>query len=395
MIKEIKPLSITASTIVNAAGAGKKYTFNNIKNNASALTSTGYPGLNFDTYLGVVDHVDSTKIEPELSIFDCRNNRLAKMALDTDGFRESVRDAINKYGNNRIGLFMGTSTSGIAETENAYINRNKSTNKILEFDMLHTHNIGSLQDYVSNSLGLNGVGVTISTACSSSAKVFASAYRYIESGLCDAAIVGGVDSLCLTTLYGFNSLQLISSNPCMPWDRDRDGINIGEAAGFVLLEKDNNSNNIKFIGYGESSDAYHISTPHPNGDGAKIAIEQALARSGISAKDIDYINLHGTATPSNDKAESRALNRVFTDDILCSSTKGITGHTLGAAGINEAIICLMSLDNNIVPGNVNLNNIDKELPFKVVDKTQEKDINYVMSNSFGFGGSNCSLVFSC
>jgi len=181
----------------------------------------------------------------------------------------------------------------------------------------------------------------------------------------------------------------------MPWDRDRDGINIGEAAGFVLLEKDNNSNNIKFIGYGESSDAYHISTPHPNGDGAKIAIEQALARSGISAKDIDYINLHGTATPSNDKAESRALNRVFTDDILCSSTKGITGHTLGAAGINEAIICLMSLDNNIVPGNVNLNNIDKELPFKVVDKTQEKDINYVMSNSFGFGGSNCSLVFSC
>ena len=237
--------------------------------------------------------------------------------------------------------------------------------------------------------------MTISTACSSSAKVFASAYRSIESGFCDAAIVGGVDSLCLTTLYGFNSLQLISEDICRPWDKQRNGINIGEAAGFMLLERSNECKGVCLTGYGESSDAYHISSPHPEGDGGKMAMESALSAAGVKASDIDYVNLHGTATPSNDQSESRGLYSIFGDEIACSSTKGMTGHTLGAAGINEAIICMLSLENSIIPANVNLNSIDDQLPIQVVTKSVKKTLKHVMSNSFGFGGSNCSLIFSC
>ena len=259
--------------------------------------------------------------------------------------------------------------------------------------MLHTHNPASVQNYIQYSLGLDGAGLTISTACSSSAKVFATAHRYLETGLCDAAIVGGVDSLCLSTLYGFNSLQLISPDPCRPWDADRKGINIGEAAGFMLLERFSESNDgIKFKGYGESSDAYHMSTPHPEGIGSKSAMTSALMRSGLEVTDIGYVNLHGTATPSNDYAEAQALYNMFSS-VPCSSTKGITGHTLGAAGITEAIICSLVLEHDLVPANVHLRNPDPELPIEVLQTTIDLSVDNVMSNSFGFGGSNCSLVF--
>jgi 3-oxoacyl-[acyl-carrier-protein] synthase-1 len=162
-----------------------------------------------------------------------------------------------------------------------------------------------------------------------------------------------------------------------------------------LLEKSNNNSGIQLTGYGESSDAYHISSPHPEGKGGKMAMEFALSAAGICASDIDYVNLHGTATPSNDYSESRGLQSVFGTEVLCSSTKGMTGHTLGAAGINEAIICTLALENSIIPANVNLNNIDDRLPIQVVTKSIEKKLRHVMSNSFGFGGSNCSLIFSC
>jgi 3-oxoacyl-[acyl-carrier-protein] synthase-1 len=364
-------------------------------NARSGLKNSKYPGMNFDTFLGLVDGVENVKLEDELIEFDCRNNKLAKLALDADNFRAEVGKAIIKYGKSRIGVFLGTTTSGIAETENAYIGRDEATGRLPNMNMLCTDNTSSVQRYVCRSLGLTGVSMVISTACSSSAKVFASAYRSIEAGFCDSAVVGGVDSLCLTTLYGFNSLQLISKDICQPWDRDRKGINIGEAAGFVLLEKTNNNSGIQLTGYGESSDAYHISSPHPEGKGGKIAMEYALDAAGICASDIDYVNLHGTATPSNDYSESRGLQSVFGDKVVCSSTKGMTGHTLGAAGINEAIICTLALENSIIPGNVNLNNVDDQLPIQVVTKSIEKKLKHVMSNSFGFGGSNCSLIFSC
>jgi len=395
MNKIINPLKISASTLVNALGVGKIHTVDAMFSTRSGLQNSKYPGMNFDTFLGLVNEVEDVKLEDELVRFDCRNNKLAKLALDSDNFRKEVDKAIAKYGKSRIGVFLGTSTSGIAETENAYIGRDEATDKLLNVDMLYTDNTSSVQRYVCRSLGLTGVSMVISTACSSSAKVFASAYRSIEAGFCDSAVVGGVDSLCLTTLYGFNALQLISKDICQPWDKKRKGINIGEAAGFVLLEKSSNNSGIQLTGYGESSDAYHISSPHPEGKGGKMAMEFALSSAGICASDIDYVNLHGTATPSNDYSESKGLQSVFGTEVLCSSTKGMTGHTLGAAGINEAIICTLALENSIVPANVNLNNIDDQLPIQVVTKSIEKKLRHVMSNSFGFGGSNCSLIFSC
>jgi len=395
MNKAINPLKVSASTLVNALGVGKMHTVDAMFNSYSGLQKSKYPGMNFDTFLGLVNEVDSVKLESELIKFDCRNNKLAKLALDSDNFREEVEKAVSKYGKSRIGVFLGTSTSGIAETENSYIGREKVTGQLPNIDMLYTDNTSSVQRYVCRSLGLTGIGMVISTACSSSAKVFASAYRSIEAGFCDSAVVGGVDSLCLTTLYGFNSLQLISEDICQPWDKERKGINIGEAAGFVLLEKASDDDGVQLTGYGESSDAYHISSPHPDGKGGKMAMESALFSAGICASDIDYVNLHGTATPSNDHSESRGLQSVFGSKVVCSSTKGMTGHTLGAAGINEAIICTLALENSIIPANINLKNIDNQLPIQVVTKSIEKKLNHVMSNSFGFGGSNCSLIFSC
>jgi len=404
MAKTIMPLNITASSAVNATGCGKQALLTAIQNNNSGLKKINYPNVDFDTWFGHVDAVETIELEPDLMRYDCRNNRLAKLALDTDGFRGKIMSAIECYGADRIGVFLGTSTSGKAETERAYQQQDSNGALPSDFDIMHTHNMASVLHYVQHSLGLNSVGISISTACSSSAKVFATAHRYINAGLCDAAIVGGVDSLCLTTFYGFRSLQLVSSEPCRPWDVARNGINIGEAAGFALLEKQEISNSntnsisptkkyVKLKGFGESSDAYHMSTPDKEGWGAKKAMEEAMQRAGLQSTEIDYINLHGTATPSNDAAESQGLVRTFSETVACSSTKGYTGHTLGAAGITEAIICTLVLEHDILPGTVNLQNPDPALPISVLRLTENRSVNNVMSNSFGFGGSNCSLVF--
>jgi 3-oxoacyl-[acyl-carrier-protein] synthase-1 len=241
-----------------------------------------------------------------------------------------------------------------------------------------------------------GPATVVSTACSSSAKVFATAQRMIQLGLIDAAVVGGVDSLCLTTLYGFSSLQLVSPNPCKPFDAERDGISAGEGAAFALLERATgpHADAILLTGVGESSDAYHMSSPHPEGLGARSAMAAALATAGLQPQDIDYINLHGTATPSNDSAEDAAVSALFGSATPCSSTKGYTGHTLGAAGGVEAVICALALREGLVPGGVGTETLDPQLRCNYQFDTQRRPLLHVLSNSFGFGGSNCSLVFS-
>jgi 3-oxoacyl-[acyl-carrier-protein] synthase-1 len=207
-------------------------------------------------------------------------------------------------------------------------------------------------------------------------------------------VVGGVESLCFTTLHGFASLELLSRGPCRPCDATRDGISIGEAAGFVLLEpSDASEEGLALLGYGESSDAYHMSTPHPEGHGAALAMRNALARAKLSAHDLDYINLHGTGTRNNDAAEDAAVDAVFADDVPCSATKGWTGHTLGAAGAVEAVITLLCLRHGYVPGTLNTTHLDPRLKCRVVLEGERRRIARAMSNSFGFGGSNCSLIF--
>lgn len=396
MLNKIEPLAVTASTLVNGCGRGTAATLDAIQSGKTGLRPDAYPGVAFPTWVGSVDGVEQYPIESELSRFTCRNNRLANLALSLDGFREKIEAAIQLYGAHRIGVFVGTSTSGIEETEKAYNEMITNGRNTLadDFDLVNTQFISSLLGYVKQSLDLHGPGQAVSTACSSSAKVFAAAHRHIMSGLCDAAVVGGVDSLCHTTLYGFNSLQLVSNEICRPYDANRKGINIGEAAGFVLLERvDHGRNKIKFKGYGESSDAYHMSSPRPDGECAAMAMKLAIERSGLRANDIDYLNLHGTATPSNDSAEGAGVAQVFDKKPLCSSTKGFTGHTLGAAGITEAIIAMLALEHDTVPGNLNLEQEDTSIAISPIRKTLSTPIGNVMTNNFGFGGSNCSLVF--
>ncbi|RYY94740.1 MAG: beta-ketoacyl-ACP synthase, partial [Comamonadaceae bacterium] len=297
----------------------------------------------------------------------------------------------------RIGVFLGTSTSGIYETEVAYRHRDPATGA-LPGDLVYrgSHNPYSLSAYVREALGLKGPAVSVSTACSSSGKVFNSAWRMIEAGLIDAAVVGGVDSLCLTTLYGFNSLDVLSDAPCRPFDAARNGISIGEGAGFALLQRlpaDVRAGALLLRGVGESSDAHHMSAPHPEGAGARLAMEQALAMAGVAPGDVDYVNLHGTATPANDAAEGKAVAAVFGErGVPCSSTKGATGHALGAAGGIEAVISALALQHGVAWAGVNTDHLDATIPVDYVLENRSQPTRLVLSNSFGFGGTNCSVL---
>jgi 3-oxoacyl-[acyl-carrier-protein] synthase I len=283
------------------------------------------------------------------------------------------------------------------QTELAYRHRDQATGQLPpDYNYATTHNSFSVADFVRQTLQLEGPAAVVCTACSSSAKVFASAQRMISAGVIDAAVVGGVDSLCLTTLYGFHSLQLTSRTPCRPYDIARDGISIGEAAAFVLLERSPSlpaDDAIMLLGTGESSDAYHMSSPHPEGRGARASIQQALRAASLAPADIDYVNLHGTATPSNDSAEDLAVTAVFGTGTACSSTKGATGHTLGAAGALEAVICALAIQHGLMPGGLNTTAVDPKLHLNYLCANRRAPVRRVLSNSFGFGGANCSLIF--
>jgi len=366
-----------------------------LREQRGGLRKCDFDTATLDTWIGRVEGIEDMRLPYESRHFDCRNNRLALLALEQDDFIAAVNGCRRKYGAAHIGIFLGTSTSGIHTTELAYRSRDQDSGRLPAwFDLQNTHLIYSVVDFVRELLDIDGPSQAISTACSSSAKVFASAFRHMQCGLCDAALVGGIDSLCLTTLYGFNSLQLVSSRPCSPWDTERDGISIGEAAGFALLEWEaSGSGTINLLGYGESSDAYQIANPHPEGTGAALSMQLALAMSGLSAAEIDYINLHGTATPANDASESVALQRVFDAPPPFSSTKGWIGHTLGAAGISEAIIACQAIEHGFVPGTLNTGRPDESLSAGIVLETRDQKVGTVLTNSFGFGGSNCSLIF--
>ncbi len=391
----IKPLAIAACTVINALGRGCAASLAALRRGESGLRPCNFEDADLPTWIGQVAGLEDAPLSGEFAVFDCRNNRLARLGLAQDGFSVAVQEARARYGADRIGVFIGTSTSGIGATEQAYRQRDLVTGSLPDaFDYQHTHNIFSVADLTRRWLELTGVALAISTACSSSAKVFASAHRYLQAGFCDAAVVGGVDSLCLTTLYGFNALGLASTRRCCPWDRDRDGLNVGEAAGFALLEwAEPNDSRTLLLGYGESSDAWHMTAAHPEGAGAALAMQQALTRAEVAPEQVDYINLHGTATPLNDAAEDQAILRIFGPTTPCSSTKGWTGHTLGAAGITEAIFVHLCLEHGWIPGTLNTRQRDPKLGAGMVLDSQDRPLRIALSNSFGFGGTNCSLLF--
>jgi 3-oxoacyl-[acyl-carrier-protein] synthase-1 len=359
----------------------------------SGLRPLDFDGIDLETWIGRVEGIDEVRLPARLQDYECRNNRLALRTLETDGFAESVRHAISEHGSSRIGLFIGTSTSGIQEAELAYTARASRDDALpSSFRYNTTQAVFSIAAFVRELLGLRGPAEVVSTACSSSAKVFAVAHRFMSAGFCDAAIVGGVDSLCRMTLYGFNSLQLVSERPCRPSDRDRNGLTIGEAAGFALLEWQDGATGVCLLGYGESSDAWHLSTPDPSGAGAMAAIRQALASARLEPAEIDYVNLHGTATAANDLAEDAAVFGIFDGCAPCSSTKGFTGHTLGAAGIVEALISSIAIEDGVSFRSLNTVVVDDAIRSPILLQTIRGPIANVMTNSFGFGGSNTTLI---
>jgi 3-oxoacyl-[acyl-carrier-protein] synthase I len=393
----MRALLLKSFTATSCIGLGLAQTFESLLAQRSGLKRCGFETVDIDTHVGEVPGVDAVGLPSALSRFDCRNNRLAELALRQDGFLETVQQAASRWNRKRIGVFMGTSTAGILQTELAYRERDRVTGALPpSFEYGTTHNSFSVADYLRQRLRLEGPAVVVSCACASSAKVFGSARRMIEAGMIDAALVGGVDSLCLTTLYGFHSLQLSSPLPCRPFDVARDGISIGEAAAFALLERPTDGmdgDDVLLLGVGESSDAYHMSAPHPEGHGARRAMQAALRAAGLDPSAIDYINLHGTATPSNDRSESHAVTSVFGATTPSSSTKGATGHTLGAAGALEAVISAIALRNGFMPGGVHTTQIDPTLTAYYIRENRHSPVSHVLSNSFGFGGTNCSLVF--
>lgn len=391
------PLLVKTFTTTNGLGRGIEGTLDALRAQRSGLRAQPWETVEIATCLGEVDGLDAVVMRADMQAFDCRNNRLAQLALEQDGFMQSVQDAAERYGSKRIGVFLGSSTSGILSSEQAYRERDPISGALpASYSYRHTHNMFSVADFVRHYADLQGPAYVVSTACSSSAKVFGIAQRMISCGLIDAAVVGGVDSLCLTTLYGFNSLQLVSSRPCMPFDAQRDGISIGEGAAFILLERADHAeaDDILLSGVGESSDAHHMSAPHPQGLGARLAMQAALDMAGLQPHAVGYINLHGTATPSNDAAEDVGVTSIFGHTTPCSSTKGHTGHTLGAAGGVEAVICAMALRHGFLPGGVGTLTRDPRLHCNYLLENQDRSIEHALSNSFGFGGSNCSLLFS-
>lgn len=392
----MEPLGITAVTLVSAIGRGLSATTTSLQEGKSGLVPCNFDGLALNTYIGMVAGIEDAPVISNLRPYDCRNSRLAQVALRTDGFEASVQEAIKRFGAGRIGTIIGTTSSGIQEAEHAYATRRADSDALpMSFSFEHSQSHYSVTHFVRCYLGLSGPAFTVSTACSSSAKAFVDAQQLIASGICDAVVVGGVDSLCWMSLCGFHSLQLLSSRPCRPNDANRDGLSIGEAAGFALLERIAAGGPrplVKLLGYGESCDAHHMSAPHPEGLGAALAMSQALSGASIDPSQVDYINLHGTGSPANDRIEDLAIHSIFGPGRLCSSTKGSTGHTLGAAGMTELAIATLALLHQFIPGNLNLETADPELRQEIVRETRPASLRYVLTNSFGFGGSNCSLI---
>lgn len=390
---QMQPLCVSAYTLACAAGIGLAALQQSLQQRCTGLRANDLDHCSLDTYIGRVSGVEDLRLPDALSSWDCRNNRLAWLGLNQDGFMAQAQALVQRHGRGRVALVLGTSTASIASTEEVYRLWHSAMELPAQLRNQKIHSPNSLTGFVADVFGLTGPQLTVATACSSSARVFGSAARLLRAGWADAAIVGGVDSLCLSVLYGFNALELMSMDLCRPFDIHRSGLNIGEAAGFAILERDVNAD-LSFVGYGESSDAFHMSSPHPQGIGAQQAMQQALQRAHLSPDDIDYINLHGTATRMNDEVEARAITRIFARPLPCSSTKAWTGHTLGAAGIVEAVITLLSLERGLIPGNLFCDQPEPGIQDYLQLQNAACSLQHAMSNSFGFGGNNCSLIFA-
>jgi 3-oxoacyl-[acyl-carrier-protein] synthase-1 len=385
---------LSALGIVNALGCGIDAVAHGLfsGNTAGMVLEEGWLAANPK---GTARVGRARSVLPDMPILfadvNCRNNRILLCALSQ--IEDAVDDALARYGRARIGVVLGSSTTGMAEGEAAIAAHRANGALPLGYNYLQQE-IGMPAVFLARYLGLGGPAYTVCTACTSSAKAFASARNLLRHGFCDAVLVGGVDSLCRITINGFTSLESTTTELTNPMSRNRRGINIGEGAAIFLMTGDEAA--IELIGVGESSDAYHMSAPHPDGLGAELAMRAALIDAGLTESAVDYLNLHATATPKNDEMESCAVSRVFPEGIAASGTKPLTGHTLGAAGATELAFCWLALQSGQLPPHIWDGQADPNLPQLDFVGAEQKFVRSAarvcMSNSFAFGGSNASLL---
>ncbi|GAP33793.1 beta-ketoacyl synthase chain length factor [Piscinibacter sakaiensis] len=398
-VAPIAPLALRAWTVLSAAGAGRAA--------FAAALSEGRSGLRPDdqgtpplpTWIGRVEAVDHRPLPPAQAGLDCRATRLARLGLDGDGFRDAVAAACRRHGAGRVGLALGTSASTIGASEAAY--RRLGPDGAFPADAgdaaLHTPH--ALAAFVARELGLAGPVVTVSTACSSSARAVGSAARWLALGWVDAVVVAGVDALSGSLLYGFHALQLLDAAPCRPFDAARGGISLGEAAAYALLTRDDDPAApaaLRLAGWGESNDAHHMSAPHPAGRGAEAALDVALARAGWTADQVDQLSLHGTGTAANDAVEAALVARRYRADVAAAALKGLTGHTMGAAGLLGLLASAVALGERCLPGSAPTAAADPAFPAPFARQLRLRSgpgrPRRAASHAFGFGGNNCVLL---
>ncbi|HMG56249.1 MAG TPA: beta-ketoacyl synthase N-terminal-like domain-containing protein [Kofleriaceae bacterium] len=395
---------ITAAALANCLGTDSRTVFDRAFAGADAFSpAAAYYEFPFATVLGVMPPAppatpdDAPGAAPGAAL-DCLPTRLAGVAhASLRQLRPAVAAAVERWGARRVGYAFASSTGGLEETERALAPHPRIA-AVTPGYRYADHGIDATRAAVMRSLGIEGVHLAISTACSSSFGALASALRLIDRGLADAVVVGSADSLCRTTVFGFHSLGLTAPTATRPFSRDRGGITLGEGSAYIVVERDTEATRraalARVSGLGAAADAHHHTSPHPDGVGGQLCMRQALDRAQLAPSEIDAVSAHGTGTRLNDAVEAAAVNRVFERRIAMTATKSLTGHTLGSAGLTALVLAIESLRRQELPPTLRLAPPDDELGVAVVDRATPCRLRHVLVNAFGFGGSNLSVVVS-
>ncbi|MBL9101413.1 MAG: beta-ketoacyl-ACP synthase [Myxococcales bacterium] len=385
----MQPAVITAMSLCNGMGARTAEVLASLRAGRSGLAACpDWLGLAWPATVGALPE-RLPELPARLADYDTRQTRIAALALDE--LMPAIVKARARWGRDRVAVILGTSTGGIGASELAYAHHAAHGSLPAGFTAERSHALDAVVPVVAALAEVTGPGYVLSTACSSSARVFAAAQRLLMLGVCDAAIVGGVDSLCQLTVRGFASLEVLAPGPCRPFSRERAGINIGEGAALCLLER-TGEGPARLLAVGESSDAHHMTSPHPEGLGARLAMERALAQAGLLPGAVDHVNAHGTGTRQNDAAEGAAIAALFGPGMTVAATKGYTGHMLGAAGATEVGFAIAAIEEGVAPASAGSAPLDEEIPVRVTTAAAPMRTRVVLSNSFAFGGSNVSVL---
>lgn len=351
-----------------------------------------------ETWVGAVPG-PLPRLDPRVATYAGRQAQLTQLVVEP--IRPAVERAMARWGSGRVGLILGTSTAGIAASEAAMVHHREHGSLPDGYAIERQHAVYATVEVARALTGIAGPGYVVSTACSSSGKVFASAKRLLDAGVLDAVLVGGIDSLCRMTVRGFASLEVLSPEPCRPFSSERRGINIGEGGALLLLERPTaglDGVGVSLLGVGESSDAHHMTSPHPEGLGARMAMARALASAGVDGSEVDQVNAHGTGTHKNDETESQAVRDLLGDGesiparVAVVATKGYTGHMLGAAGATEAVFVVASIERGVLPASVGADPLDPSLRVELSTRAHRRATRRALSNSLAFGGSNVSVL---